>query len=103
MNFQRLWENMELAKEKKQPVENKATSAIRTGLGISEDFWEKFILLLNNAEGLGALLDIDPDTIGTWATKINDARKQVTDADTKEDVNKNRKLVKTGLSSGESQ
>ena len=103
MNFQRLWESMELAKEKKQPIEDKAVSVIRTGTGIDEKFWDNFLLLLNNAEGLGALLDVDPDTIGTWAAKINDARKKMSDSDSQEDLQKNRKLVKTGISSGEVQ
>jgi len=101
MNFQRLWESIELAKEKKQPVENKATSAIRTGIGIDENFWDNFLLLLNNAEGLGELLDVDADVIGTWANKINNARKQVSDSDDQEDVKKNKKLIKTSIPEGE--
>lgn len=101
MNFQRLWENMELAKqlakEKDQPIEDKALSAIRTGMGISETFWDDFLLLLNNAEGLGALLDIDPDKIASWSAKIGEARKNVEASDSAEDVKQNKKMLKTGL------
>lgn len=101
MNFQKLWENMELAKqlakEKEQPLEDKAASAIRTGMGIGENFWDDFLLLLNNAEGLGALLDIDPDKIATWSAKINDARSKVSDDDSQEEVGQNKKIMKTGM------
>lgn len=103
MNFQRLWEAMELAKEKEQPIEDKALSAVRTGLGIGENFWADFLQLINNADGLGALLDINPDKIGTWAEKINQGLKQVQASDESEDVKKNRKLIKTGTSMGVSQ
>lgn len=103
MNFQRLWESMELAKEKEQPIEDKALSAVRTGLGIGESFWDDFMRLINNADGLGALLDINPDKIGTWAEKIKQGLKQVQASDESEDVKKNRKLIKTGTSMGVSQ
>jgi hypothetical protein len=102
MNFQKLWENMELAKqlakERQQPIEDAALSSIRTGMGISDDFWNDFLLLLNNAKGLGALLDIDPDKISSWAAKIEAARKQVEDSDAAEDVKQNKKMLKTGMS-----
>ena len=101
MNFQRLWENMKLGQEKEQPNEDKAMSAIRTGLGLREDFWEDFNLLVNNSDGLSALLDIPVEKISTWRKKVNDVLEKVRDADGNEDVGKNKKLIKTGISVGD--
>lgn len=101
MNFQRLWENMKLGGEKKQSPDDKSMSAIRTGLGLREDFWDDFNLIVNNAEGLSALLDIPVEKISTWRSKVEEALDKVRDADGQSEVGKNKKIVKTGISVGE--
>lgn len=101
MNFQRLWENMKLGEEEKQPPDDKAMSAIRTGLGLREDFWDDFNLVVNNAEGLSALLDIPVEKISTWRGKVTDVLDKVREADGQSDVGQNKKIIKTGISVGD--
>jgi hypothetical protein len=99
MNFRKLWENMKYAKDQgseSPEIDPMAVTAIRTGLGISESFWDDFIQILNNSEGLSALLDVSVDEISTWRKKIEDALSQVGEEDGDLDVGKNKKLVKTG-------
>lgn len=99
MSFRKLWENMNAAKSKKQPQETDegAISAIKTGIGIGETFWQDFMLLLNNSEGLSSLLDVSVDEIATWRKKIEDAIAVVEEKDGKLDFKKNKKLLKTGM------
>jgi len=92
---------MKLGQEKEQPDEDKAMSAIRTGLGLREDFWEDFNLVVNNSEGLSALLDIPVEKISTWRQKVNSVLDKVREADGTADVGKNKKLIKTGVSVGD--
>lgn len=101
MNFQRLWEQMELGVEKEQPIEDSVASVIRTGAGVSDSFWDDFILVINNSAGLSKLLDVPEDKIGGWAEKIKSAVDAVRRADSESDPGKNSKLVKTGLPDAE--
>jgi hypothetical protein len=97
MNFQRLWENMKLGKESEQPVDDRVASVIRTGFGASESFWDDFVKVLNNSEGLAQLLDVSVEDIATWRNKVTDALDKVKAMDSTKEVGKNKKLVKTGL------
>jgi hypothetical protein len=98
MNFLKLWENMNASKEGNQSEINPdAISAIRTGMGVNETFWEDFIQVLNNSEGLSALLDIDIEEIATWRKKIEDVLSVVKEDDGEQDIGKNKKLVRTGM------
>lgn len=97
MNFQKLWDNMQLGKEPEQPVDGAVDSVIRTGLGVSETFWDDFISVMNNSEGLATLLDVSEEQISTWRPRIEKALAAVKAADDQGDVKKNKKLVKTGL------
>jgi hypothetical protein len=40
------------------PADDKAMSAIRTGNGISDTFWDNFLQVINNSDGLSELLDV---------------------------------------------
>jgi len=96
MNFHMLWEAMQLGKEPDQPLDDQALSVIRTGMGISDTFWDEFFSVLNNAEGLSQLLDIPVEKIVTWREKIQKAIKTVHKADGEESPSKNKKLINTG-------
>ena len=97
MNFLKLWENMNSSKgEQPTEVSPDAISAIRTGIGVNETFWNDFIDVLNNSEGLSALLDIDIDEIITWRKKIEDALAVVQEDDGESDLGKNKKILRTG-------
>lgn len=93
-SFLKLWESMN-----SQPTNtvDQAAEVIRTGIGFRENFWDEFKLLLNNSKGLSELLDIPIDKISTWQEKINSKLDEIQNTDKNSDVNKNRRLIKTGV------
>jgi hypothetical protein len=84
----------------KSGSDDAALSAIRTGIGVDEDFWESFKLVINNADGLASLLDVPADKISTWRDRVDRALEEVQKSDSAEDVSKNKKMIKTGLPEG---
>lgn len=78
-------------------IENKALSAIKTGKNIQEDFWEQFLLLLNNSDGLSELLDVPETKIITWRDKIQKAIKHVEQANDHDKTSKKNKIMHTGF------
>lgn len=76
---------------------SKKTSIISKGIKINSNFWDEFQSLLNNSDELSILLNIPKNKIITWKSKIqeglNDYRKE------QEEVNKKRRVIKTGKSS----
>ena len=99
MSFRKLWENMNASKDKKasSDVDEGAIAAIKTGLNVNETFWQDFILVLNNSEGLSALLDTPIEKIITWRKNIENAIAVVEEREGKIEFKKNKKLLKTGL------
>lgn len=95
-SFQRLWENIQLKKESIEEEDDKGMSAIRTGIGVRDDFWEDFLLVINNSEGLSQLLDIPVTKIAGWHNKIKETLDKVKEKDSTPELKKNVKLLKTG-------
>lgn len=73
--------------------DDRSASAIETGMGIDEDFWEKFLRLLNNSDGLSDLLDIPQSKIATWHQKIKAAKKKRDEDLESKPLGKNKKLI----------
>lgn len=96
MNFQKLWENIQANKLNKSHAESKASSAIRTGIGIREDFWDDFLSVINNSEGLSELLDIPVTKISSWHSRIQEELDKVKHSDLNDTAGKDT-LLKTGL------
>lgn len=96
VSFQRLWENIETAKKEGSPKDDRAMSAIRTGIGIRDEFWDDFLSVINNSEGLAALLDVPPLKIGTWHQRVKENLDKVRQADASPDVKDSGKMLKTG-------
>lgn len=96
-SFQKLWENIQATKEK-SPKDDRAVSAIRTGIGVRDNFWDDFLLVVNNSEGLAALLDIPATKISSWHDKIKQTLNQVHQMDNTPKPKNNGKLLKTGHS-----
>ena len=96
-SFQRLWENIQISKEK-APKDDKAMSAIRTGIGIRDNFWDDFLQVINNSEGLSELLDISTVKISEWHQRIKDALEKINSVDGDQEVKNNEKMLKTGHS-----
>jgi hypothetical protein len=97
VSFQRLWENMQTQRLKEaDQKDSKAMEAIRTGINVSEDFWDNFLQVINNSEALSELLDVPTTKIGSWHSKINDALSKVKQADEGPEVKKKNKMINTG-------
>ena len=94
-SFQKIWENMQI--EKKEQKDDRSMSVIRTGLGVSDSFWDDFLKVINNSEGLSELLDVPVTKISTWRSKINHVLQKIKETDKKSKHSKNKKLLKTGL------
>jgi hypothetical protein len=67
MTFLETWEKLNSIKEHNTDA---AIGAIFTGLNVADDFWDNFILVCNNKEGLSALLKINPDKVALWPLSI---------------------------------
>lgn len=96
-SFQKLWENIQLSKEK-SPKDDRSMSAIRTGIGVRENFWEDFLLVINNSDGLSELLDIPTVKISNWHERVKNALDKVKKIDGSSEPSENGKLLKTGHS-----
>jgi hypothetical protein len=81
--------------------ESKAMRVIRTGVGLRSkkecgDFWDDFISICNDSEGLSELLDVPPEKISGWASKVKEAREKMDSADDQGTASKNAKVITTG-------
>ena len=97
MSFQKLWENMQSQKNKSSH-DDKSMSVIRTGLGVDENFWDNFLQVINNSEGLSQLLDVPTTKISSWHSKVREVLDKVKEADSTPDLKDSGKLLKTGQS-----
>lgn len=67
MTFLEAWERVRSIRE---AHDDAAIGAIFTGINVAEDFWDNFILVCNNKEGLAALLNVSPEKIASWPPAI---------------------------------
>ncbi len=67
-------------------VDPKALDVIRAGINLKEDesFWQDFIRIANNLDGLAALLGVRPDQVGQWGQKVEEALSKVKELDHRE-------------------
>lgn len=94
MSFQKLWEIME---NNKIHCENNELKSIRNGIGIKKEFWNDFLLLLNDTESVSDLLDVPLEKVSTWRDKINKAINKVEEEDKTLVAKERKKMLKTGL------
>jgi hypothetical protein len=75
--------------------QEKALEVVRKGINLKpgDDFWEDFLNLCSNAEGMASLLDVPKEKITGLAGKINKLRGKVKDMDSTKSKDK---LIKTG-------
>jgi hypothetical protein len=78
--------------------DSKKMHAIRTGLNVNEEFWDEFMQVCNNSDGLSELLDVPSASIIGWASKIKDALEMVRQADStgEGDEKPKSKVINTG-------
>jgi hypothetical protein len=58
-------------------IESKAMHAIKTGLNLRAkkecgNFWDDFLTVLNNRDGMAELLEVRPDQLSRWTSKIRE-------------------------------
>jgi len=63
MTFLEAWENIRSIKEQSDDA---AIEAIFTGINVVDNFWDNFILVCNNKDGMAALLNVSPEKIASW-------------------------------------
>lgn len=76
--------------------EKKDSNIIITGLNVDENFWNNFLLVLNNGQGLSDLLGVSKSKILTWNKKIKEALNDHEHRD-QQKVLRNKKVIRTGL------
>lgn len=86
-----------IMQESHETTEDKSTGVIRTGKNVDDKFWDNFLLVINNSEGLSELLDVPESKISTWHDKIKNALLRVHATDSPEKPKKYQKMIKTGL------
>lgn len=102
VSFLRLWENMQdddAGPLDDSGLESKGMEVIRTGntlRGKSEcgNFWEDFITICNDSQGLSELLGARSQEVQQWANKVREAREKVERADSQAD--KKNTMMPTG-------
>ena len=75
--------------------DKKDHNVILTGLNVDENFWNNFLLVINNGQGLADLLGLSRSKILTWSKKIKDGLKEYENRDQK--VLRNKKVIRTGF------
>lgn len=78
--------------------QNDATvEVVRSGMNLSPDFWENFIQISGNSDGLAELLDVPKHKVAGWASKINDVLDRIREADDGEAAHNKAKPIPTGM------
>ena len=96
MTFLSLWESMSL--DDLEDTSDLSLDAIKNGINIREDFWDDFLLLINNSTALAELLDIPETKISSWRNIIKNKLDKVQDLNSKVDTKS--KMIKTGIPQG---
>jgi len=70
VSFADLWDK--IPQKINEEEDSKALAAIKIGLNVSESFWDNFMLVANDREGLAELLDVTPEQVAMWPIKIKE-------------------------------
>lgn len=80
-------------------VDSKSMNVIRTGLNLRSkqecgNFWDDFLQVCNNSDGMAELLEVRPDQIAKWTSKVRDMLDKATGSDSQGDGKK--EMLPTG-------
>ncbi len=81
----------------------KAMEAIRSGLNLRPDFWDDFLKVVNNSDGIASLLGIDAGHVTQWSEKVSDALNKVKEQDANQPEGERKSVIHTGSSTGETE
>lgn len=80
--------------------DNKAMEVVRRGLNLRKpgcgNFWEDFIDICNDADGLSELLDVEQEKISRWASIIEEYTNKAEEEDTSDE----KEIMPTGDETG---
>lgn len=96
-SFQKLWESMESSRKGGHHQDDKGMEAIRNGINVRDEFWDDFLLVINNAGALSELLEVPVTKIGAWHSRVKAALDKVKQADAVPDPKDKGKMLKTGM------
>lgn len=95
MRFLEAWDRVQ---EFVESDNDTALSAITTGQNVASDFWDNFIMVCNNKEGVAALLGVSPEKVAMWPTMVKEKLDQ---AEPEDSDSTKTNLIHTGGSEGE--
>jgi hypothetical protein len=76
LSFQQLWEQMHKSPLMTSGDDSRVLTAVRVGKDMHQDgetsFWDEFITLCANTDGLSELLDVSPQKISSWPARIRE-------------------------------
>lgn len=81
LTFARMWEQIDKDKARKSPLmssgeDDRALVVARVGKEMRDEnetpFWDEFMSLCNNADGLSQLLGVPAENIRSWPAKISE-------------------------------
>ena len=97
LSFSKLLENIQKDAEQ---TDRKAKEAIRSGLNLRTancgNFWDDFIQVCGNTQGMAELLDVPPQKISRWASSIRQYVTQINREDSEQNKNGKATMISTG-------
>lgn len=78
------------------PQSDRAVEVVRAGLNIGDDFWDNFIQVIGNPDGVADLLDIPKEKVTGWAPRIQKVIDQVSHHDDESSKEEKSKMLSTG-------
>lgn len=93
LSFCQLLESM---KDSDQLTDDKSVDVVRSGININDKFWDEFIQVCGNADGLATLLDVPRHKVAGWASKIYDVLEKIHNDDDQTAATAKAKSLDTG-------
>lgn len=106
VSFAELWEQLDKQKAKHSPLmgtgeEEAALSVIKVGEDLHDEgeasFWDEFITVCNNTDGLSQLLGVSREKIRSWPAKIQEMKEKLDKHRVESPMEKEKpKMIPTG-------
>lgn len=101
LSFQQLLEQMQKSPLMTSGDDSRVLTAVRVGKDMHKEgdtpFWDEFIKLCGNTDGLAELLDVSPQKISSWPSRIQKNLEKLQKHDAESPHHKEEeKLIPTG-------
>jgi hypothetical protein len=101
VSFSQLWEAMEMSPLMGSGDESRALTVIRAGKDMrgegESSFWEDFISLCANTEGMAELLDVSPDKVRRFSARVEEYLKKLENHDAENTKHpEDKEMIPTG-------